>query len=646
MRSISRRSASVLATASVAFILSAEVTVAGQPATPQPSGGPPEGGHYAPPQDLRTFTVPKPPEVIAQERRSEPTRDPAQLPSATERLQFTVGMGYVQAADWGSEIGAGGAVKGIQVQAAALLTRGPNGMVFDNGAISLFDPDVKWRVEVGDVFSHLRGASRGARFSWSARGDRRPAVAVYGPGRTLTDRPTVISYRDQLVLRGQSLLDVEVASDRSYLVKSRLAVKRLELEGVHRTIHAPYFSRDVSLFAGYTLPGGVTVTGGAFRSAQPDDRNDWRTISLSVPLSRHLTVTLDRTFMATRKTTSTSSAAMAHINAGDFRFFHRQQFGTFEREDFGSETVDRQQTQSAATYRPGQRFDLALQMATQRTESGLVQHWEELQATALLTRSTTLRLASSVPDFSNRDRFRASLRQLLPGQFALQAEYGRLSAFQHSALREDRPRFKLMLYKSWNLATPTRGAVVQGRVLDHTRRPVAGARVQLGRYHVDTDATGRYSFRHVPRGDYQLSLVPAFLPADYAWDGRRVHLSLTPFQHITADLLVAPLNSLHGRVFIDRNQNGRYDPDEGVARAVVHLGDRITSTDDGGAYSFFNLNPGSYIVRLNADKLPADVAVHGTIERPVVVSDSAPTVDVEFNLLPKSKPIILQKLER
>jgi hypothetical protein len=627
VRPISRRpSALVLAIASVGVVLSAELTAA---------------------QDLQTFTLPKPPEIIAQEQRVEPMRDAAQLPSATDRLKFTVGMGYVQAADWGNEISAAGAVKGIQLQSAALLTRGSSGLRFDNGAVSLFDPDLKWRAELGDVFSHLRGASRGARFSWSAAGNRRPAIALYGPGRGTVSRSTILSYRDQLVVREQTVLDAEVATDRSYLVKSRLAVKRLDLEAVHRTVHTPHVSRDLSLFAAYTLPGGITVSGGAFRSAQPNDRNDWRTVSLSLPLSRHLSVTLDRTFTATRDTSSHSSAAMANINAGRFRFFHRQQFGTFEREDFGSESLDRQHSQSAAAYRQGQRFDLALQMATQRTESGLVQHWEELQATASLTRSTTLRVASSVPDFDNRDRFRAWLRQGLPGQFALQAEYGRLSAFQHtSAFVEDRPRFKLMLYKSWNLATPARGAVVHGRVFDHTGRPVAGARVQLGRYHVDTDANGTYLFRHVPRGDYQLSLVPALLPADYAWDGRRVQLSLTPFQNVTADLLVAPLNSLHGRVYIDRNQNGRYDRDEGLARAVLHLDDRVTSSDDEGAYSFFNLNPGSYTVRLNTGKLPTDVEAHGTGELTVTLGDSEPAVNVEFKLLPKSKPIILQTLEQ
>ncbi|MGH9242413.1 MAG: hypothetical protein ACRD3G_30560, partial [Vicinamibacterales bacterium] len=384
-------------------------------------------------QDLRTFTIPKPPELIEQERRATPVeREPAQLPAVRDRLRVSVGMGYVQAADWGTEIAAGGAIKGVQLQSAALLTRGAEGLLFDNGALSLFDPDLKWRGELGDIFSHLRGASRGARFTRSAAGGRQPAISVYGPRHGLANRSTVISYRDQLVIAEQPLVDAEVASDRSYLVRSRLALSRLELEGVYRAVRQPTRGDDVSFFAGYTMPGGITISGGLLRSTYLDTENDWRTVSFRVPLSRHLSVSLERTFTETLQTRTTTSAAMASITAGRFRFFHRQQFGQFEREHLGlSESLERQQMQSAASYRAGARFDVALQMASQRTESGLVEHWEELQATTALTRSTTLRVATAVPDFRNADRFRALLRQELPRHFALNAEYGRLSAYQH-----------------------------------------------------------------------------------------------------------------------------------------------------------------------------------------------------------------------
>lgn len=595
-------------------------------------------------QDLRTFTIPKPSELIEHERRTTPVeREPAQVPAVRDRLRLSVGMGYVQAADWGTEIAAGGAIKGVQLQAAALLTRGAEGLLFDNGALSLFDPDLKWRAELGDVFSHLRGASRGARFSWSAAGRRQPAISVYGPRRGLANQSTVISYRDQLVIADQPIIDAEVASDRSYLMRSRLALRRVELEGVYRAVRWPVRGRDVSLFAGYTMPGGVTISGGLLRSTHLAEQNDWRTVALRFPLSRHVSLSLERTFTETLQTRTTTSAAMANVTAGGFRLFHRHQFGEFEREYLGlSESFERQQTQSAVSYRAGARFDVALQIASQRTESGLVEQWEELQATSALTRSTTLRVAAAVPDVTDANRFRGLLRQELPGQLALNAEYGRLSAYQHGPFLSDRPRFKVMLTRSWNIGTPTRGAVVRGQVIDHTRRPVAGARVKLGRYQVDTGSDGRYVFRNVPRGDYELALVPAYLPADYAWDGRRVQLALTAFTNVTADLVAVPLNSIHGRVYVDRNRNGRFDPTEGLARAVIYLGERITSAGDEGTFSFYNVSPGQHIVRLHGEKLPPDVEAGGPVERLIELEDGGPATDVEFRLLPKVKPIIFQ----
>ncbi len=84
-------------------------------------------------QELRTFTIQKPPELIEQERRTTPVeREPARLPAARDRLRMSLGMGYVQGADWGTELGAVGAFKGVQVQSAALVTRGANGLLVDN----------------------------------------------------------------------------------------------------------------------------------------------------------------------------------------------------------------------------------------------------------------------------------------------------------------------------------------------------------------------------------------------------------------------------------------------------------------------------------------------------------------------------------
>jgi hypothetical protein len=591
---------------------------------------------------LRTFTIEKPATIVEQERQTETAlRVPLNLPKAHESLHTTVGLGYVQGADWGGEILAIGSAAGIQVQLSTLLTKGSTGFLLDRGSLSLFDPERRWRVEAGDIFSNLRGASRGARVSWPAAGGRRPAIAVYGPRPGTPHRQTVVSYRDQIQIGAQTLLDAEVASDKSYLVRSRLVVSRVDLEASYRSHRKPVSARDASLSGGIRVWHGVTLTGSLLRSTQGGERSDWRMVAVRVPFSRSFDVTLQRAYAATDETANTTSAAMANVAAGRLRLFHRYQVGEFDYARAGfSSSIERQQTQSMASYMSGSWLNLTLQLATQRTDTGQTQHWEELQTTVRLTRSTTVRAVTAVPDMRNAKRFRAHFRQDLPFQFAVQADYGRLSAFQAIPNELDRSRLKVMLYRTWNVATPARGAEVRGRVIDEAGRAVSGARVKLGSYTVDTDPTGFYVFRHVPRGVYDLALDGQFLPAGYAWDGRALGLSLTSSTKMLTDLLVAPLNAIHGRVYCDRNANGRYDAGEAVASAVVHLDDRVTATDQNGAYSFYNLVPGSHVLRLNREKLPAEFEATGPVDLPVELGDFQPVTEADFRVAVKTKPII------
>ena len=549
-----------------------------------------------------------------------------------------IGVGYVQGADWGSEILASGSFAGTQVQLNALITSGREGLLFDSGSLSIFDPDTKWRVEAGDVFSHLRGAAVGGRVSWAAAGNRRPAVAVYAPRRGTLARGTVVTYRDQLQVRGQTLLDAEIASDRSYLLRNRFAIAPIEIETFYRRQRHPFEARDVSISGGVTLWRGVGVSGGMFDSVQEGQRSDWRMISVRVPIARAFDVTLERAFSGSGDSSQATSAIMANMTAGNLRFFHRYSTGDYEFARGGvNSSIERQQIRSMSTYSPGSRLNLTLQLASQRADNGRIEHWEELQTTVKVTRTTTLRTVTAVPDVGNSERFQAYFRQELPRGLALQADYGRISAYQSIARELDRPRFKVMLFKTVDVSTPARGATVSGYVVDHGGRGVAGARVQLGPYTADTNAAGRYSFAHVPRGAYELSLDPALLPADYAWDGRREQLTISSTRATTADLRVAPLNAIHGRVYVDRNNNGRFDSGEAVANAVLAVGDRLTASDATGAYSFYNLWPDTYVITLRSVP-PAYSPAATTLT--VTLLDGAPVTGADFRVLPRDKPII------
>ena len=97
------------------------------------------------------------------------------------------------------------------------------------------------------------------------------------------------------------------------------------------------------------------------------------------------------------------------------------------------------------------------------------------------------------------------------------------------------------------------------------------------------------------------------------------------------------MNAIHGRVYVDRNSNGRYDAGEAVAHAVLQVGDRVTATDTNGAYSFYNLWPNAYVVRLT--NLPSEF-LPGIAELSVTLLDGAPVTGADFRVIVRDKPVI------
>ena len=613
------------------------VTFAATAAAQGPPSMPVSGAEGQAPAGLRLFEIPKPPAAESGEAAPSLPIAPARGPLSNESLQMTAGLGYVQGADWGIEALAGGSFSGVQVQLNSLVTSGREGLLMDYGSLSLFDPDRKWQVEAGDVFSRLRGLARGGRVSWM-RGKRRPGVAVYGPGRASINRQTVFAYRDQIYLGGRRLFETEVATDRSFLLTSGFASRRLNLEAFYRSVRLPISVRDLSLSGDLNVWRGLAVSAGMFRSIEPGDRSRWGVIGMRMPLRRFLDVGFERTFAESRERSQQSTAVMAHVVAPKLNVFHRYQTGGYEFASSGRSTVlERRQNQSMTTYSPGARVNLTLQLVTQMTDGGQTQHWEELQTTVKVTPTTALRTVTGFPGVSNRDHLQVYFRQGLPQRLAFQIDYGRVSAYQSIVRELDRMRFKVMLLKTVDVKTPVRGATVTGRVLDTSGHGVAGARVKLGPYTADTNAAGVYELAHMPRGEYDLSLEPYLLPADFAWDGRGERIEVGSGGTCRADLKVTPLNAIHGRVYVDRNRNHRFDAGEGVAGAVLVAGDRLTATDQEGAYGFYNVLPDTYEIQLRTVPPEYDPETRNLT---VTLQDGSPVTKVDFRLTKREKPIV------
>ena len=248
-------------------------------------------------------------------------------------------------------------------------------------------------------------------------------------------------------------------------------------------------------------------------------------------------------------------------------------------------------------------------------------------------------MVTAVPDFADPERLRARFVQQLPRAFTVEAEFGRLSAFQSLPNELDRSRGRVMVSRTFAVATPARGGRIEGASSTMPDVPSPARACCLGPYAGVSNADGGFAFLHLPRGDYELSLDTAFLPAAFAWDGRRQTVDVTPTSRTTANLLVAPLNAVHGRVYVDKNSNHRFDAGEGVGGVVVRLDDGVVATSAEGDYSFYNVWPGAHVVHLDTARLPANLQPAAGVERRITLGDDGPVTGVDFSMHMIGKPI-------
>jgi hypothetical protein len=123
-------------------------------------------------------------------------------------------------------------------------------------------------------------------------------------------------------------------------------------------------------------------------------------------------------------------------------------------------------------------------------------------------------------------------------------------------------------------------------------------------------------------------------------------MTVTGSSRSNVDLQVIPLNTMSGRVYIDRNGNGRFDPGEGVVGAVIAVNDAVTATGTAGAYAFYNQPPGRYTLRLDVARLAKGLAPASPASLDVELTDNQPLVGVDFTVAVHDMPILMRELPR
>jgi hypothetical protein len=565
-------------------------------------------------------------------------------PPAHESLSLDVGLGIAQGLSGAADVLASGSAEGIRINLNAFLTYGADGVLVRNGRLTLQDPAGTWSLEAGDVLSDVRGAARGIRLGRALRPWWRPSVALYVHSAALsaTDQ-SAIAYRDDLQLPFNLSIRGEAISDRSSLLGIRWLQGRFSIDTFSRYT-ASRGTHDHGASVSYDLWRGITAQAGArLSTGAADDR--WYFGGVTVPVAKGAAFTLERTRSGLQA--ADTSAFGLQLPIGKLRIMQRYQWTDigFVREPAINATGGRQ-LQSMASYSPVRRVQLSYQVATQWTASAIAKQWTELQAVFTISRATSLHAVTGFPDIASPERFRFGLQQNLAHGFRLAIDYGRLPAFQTTDPdAADHARLLVMVRRTFAAKTPARGTEVRGKVVDPRGEPVPGAPVTLGPYVTTAAADGSYRFSHVPTGTFDLGLDTLRLPARYSSDGVRQHLDLTGARK-TVDLHAVPLHAIHGHVYIDRNGNGQFDADEGIPNVVLRLSqdEFATMTDEGGAYGFYNLPPGSYQVWIDADRVSRDLRIVSSGSIDVQLDDAGQSrTGIDLQVAVKEKPIVMQK---
>ena len=567
-------------------------------------------------------------------------------PPAHESLSLDVGLGLAQGLSGAADVVASGSAEGIRINFNAFLTYGAEGVLVRNGRLTLHDPAGTWSIEAGDVLSDVRGAARGLRLGRALRPWWRPSVALYVHSAALSasDR-SAVAYRDDLQLPFNLSIRGEAISDRSSLLGIRWLQGRFSIDTFSRYT-ASRGAHDHGASVSYDLWRGITAQAGArLSTGTADDR--WYFGGVTVPIAKGAAFTLERTRAGLQA--ADTSAFGLQLPIGKLRVMQRYQWTDigFVREPAMNATGGRQ-LQSMASYSPMRRVQLSYQLATQWTASAVARQWTELQTVFTISRATSLHAVTGFPDLVNPERFRFGVQQNLARGFRLAIDYGRLPAFQAPTTDRDAPdqaRLLVMIRRTFAARTPARGSEIRGRVVDPRGEPVPGAPVTLGPYVTTAGADGSYRFSHVPPGKFDLGLDALHLPARFASDGVRQQLDVTG-AHKIVDLHAVPLHAIHGHVYIDRNGNGQFDADEGIPNVVLRLSkDEVaTMTDEGGAYGFYNLPPGSYRVWIDAERVHRDLKIVSSGSIDVQLDEAGKSrTGVDLQVAVKEKPIVMQK---
>jgi hypothetical protein len=127
------------------------------------------------------------------------------------------------------------------------------------------------------------------------------------------------------------------------------------------------------------------------------------------------------------------------------------------------------------------------------------------------------------------------------------------------------------------------------------------------------DGNGGYEFRNLAPGKYILEIDPATLPENFGLPANMSWpITISSLQGFYLDLPFAAQRAVSGIVYIDRNSNGRFDPETdqvvGGARVVAGKSEAVTSLQ--GLYLLRNLPAGKIDIQVSSPPQKARTVLH------------------------------------
>lgn len=530
------------------------------------------------------------------------------LPPGRESLRVALGVGQVQGTEWGGELAATGSVRGVQTRMSGLLVSGPAGLELRSGRLALAAPELRLGAEAGDLFSEIWGSAQGVRLLQERGEEGSRALSVYLPDRLAGRGSALLAWRDGLRLGDGGVLEGEAASDGSWLLRGRWSPGRLSLFAHLRdaSVRSLGLSGSLDLSPGWSLQAAYDAS---------SDESGTAMLALRAPLPRGGDLMLESTGSRSRSVRLRSDSMTVSFPLPDLLLRARGQRRAGHTELLAS---------ASWSGAPGLRVDF--QAAGRWPDAGPAESWQQAAVAWKLFRTTSLQAVAAWGSAPFPERLRLRLSQELPRGFTLLAERG-----------DDWDGVRLLVSRTWDVATPAGGGRVQGRVGE------PGIPVQLGPYRVLTDEQGRYAFEHVPAGDYDLAIPQDLLPASYSAGAARRKVRVTRRTDERVDLPLQRLAEARGWVYVDRDGDGRRDPGEGVGGVVVVLDGRPTRSTGGGAFTFANLPPGRHELRLDTARLPAGLAATVPSRIEMGLPPGAVLDTLELRLVEQRKAVVFQE---